>query len=426
LVPILALLAALLAPAGIARAEDATPSPSNATTTQPEAKPGPAEARPAESAAKPEQKRVEGLEEGDTWIDFGHSFLEDKLFRPVFRIDRFFSDQRDLEAERARSYIRWRNEVRFVEGRVTPSYTTELSANLRFPGLNRQLARLQIEVAGQTRDTYASLFPRPNPAPGEIPTPEQNVGTADAGLALRLWDTLETHADVGAGVTLALPPGQYVRLRLRFNQRPGLGIVTRQALTSFWRTEAGFGETGSADVERPISPWAVARVSATTTITELSRRFDWQGDVSLAAALRSRVGAVVGWGIAGATKQLQPVSTHRFYVRLRRDVFRRWIFLEVEPEVAYPWTADAGRQQVLAVTLRADFVFQGNEPRLFPGRVAPPVEPAGAEKPPTATSAPGPTPAPKPEPSPSPPANPEQPAPQPKDPEPKDPAPQQP
>jgi hypothetical protein len=398
LVPILLALPlalALLAPPGLALAAD--PSPEGATT--------------AGAAAKPPTPTEQ--EKDDTWIDFGHSFLEDRLFAPVFRVDRFFSDERDLESERSRSFIRWRNQLRFEEYSSRPSYTTDVAASLRFPGLNKQLARLQIEVLGQTRDTYSSLFPRSNPGPGEIPPPDQGVGTADAGLALRLWDTLSTHADVGAGLILALPPGEYVRFRLRFAQRPGLGVVTRQAVTEFWRTDLGFGTTESADVERPLAPWAVARLSATTTISQSSHRFDWQGDASVAAALRSRVGAVVGWGIVGATRVAPAVRTHRFYVRFRRDFYRRWIFFEVEPEYAWPYTTQYGRHGVAAIMFRVEFQFQGNEGKLFPGGVSPAAQGSTSGAPPPAA------------PPAAPPAPAVQPPPQaPNDPEPKDPDPQ--
>ena len=69
----------------------------------------------------------------------GHAFIEHRIFVPVLWIDRFFADNRDLEAERARSFLQWRQELRFTQDRSTPGYTISVNANLKFPGINAQL-----------------------------------------------------------------------------------------------------------------------------------------------------------------------------------------------------------------------------------------------------------------------------------------------
>ncbi len=306
--------------------------------------------------------------EGGTWLDVGHGFIEHRLFAPALRVDRFFSDERDLEAERARSFIQWRQELRFTQFAQSPKYTTTVTANLKFPGLNKQLRRLQVEVTGQTKDAFAAIFSPDRALTGDGTT-EGNFGTADAGVGFRLFETLAstvaTHGDLGAGVILQLPPGVYGRARLRFVESLGARVLARQAVTGFWRTDTLFGSTGSAELERPLAvPLAyssLVRLSGSTTITEKSRGYEWSGDLSLIATVRLQIGAQLGFGISGATKAPVDVDAYRVYLRLRRDVYRKWIFTELAPEYDWPWVPVIGRRGIWSVALRLEVQFQGNE-----------------------------------------------------------------
>ncbi len=350
--------------ASAAPADTSAPPPKPADTSAPPktapAKPGAPEPTPKPPPAQPApEKKPDDKDEG--WLDVSHAFLERRIFSPVLRFDRFFSDERDLEAERARSFLRWRNELRMAEHLAMPRYTTTLSASLRFPGVNKQLNRLRVEIVGQTRDAVSALFPGERAAPGEVPTAEENLGTADAGLGFRLWETLQTHGDLGLGIIARLPPGGYGRARLRFVEPLGRAFLARQALTGFWRTDTLFGSTASAEFERPLARATLARLSGSATITERSRGYEWGGDLSLLTSFGARVGAQFGLSVAGATGAPVDVETARLYTRLRRDFYRRWIFVEIEPEYGWPWTPERGRHAVWAVALRLEVQFQGNE-----------------------------------------------------------------
>jgi hypothetical protein len=353
------------------------PEPGAATTT---AQPTPGlEPSAATTAIRP------GEEIEETWLDIGHAFIEHRVFAPALRVDRFFSDQRDLEAERARSFIQWRQELRISQLRHTPGYTTTVNANLKFPGLNKVLRRLQVEISGQTRDAFTALFPGENPSPGEPLVSESHFGKADAGLGYRVFETVAstfaTHGDLGAGLILQLPPGAYVRARLRFVESVGYRLLARQAITGFWRTDTYFGTTGSAELERPLGHGFLARLSGTGTLTEKSRGLEWGSTLALIGTLKGRVGAELGLAIQGTTHSPVSVDVYRAFLRLRRDVYRRWIFLEAAPEYDWTWVIDRARRVAnWAFTLRIEVQFQGNEERRAPVPGEPePVEPKPAK-----------------------------------------------
>jgi hypothetical protein len=302
-----------------------------------------------------------------SWLDAGHAYIERTLFQPVLWVDRFFADERDTEPQRSRSFVRVRQEVNFAQFHHGPGFATSFNVNLKLPSLDQRLERFRIEMAGEARDAFTALLQGDRNPQGEIvATPEQQYGTTDAGVGVRLWETLQTYADMGAGFLLKLPPGAYVRVRFRFVEPLGGAFLAREALTGFWRSDTQFGATGSAELERPI-PFALGalwRLSGTTTITQSQANlgFQWAGDLSLLATLFLRIGGQLGFGASGASKSPVDVDVYRTYLRLRRDVFRKWFFVELAPE--YQWNATivpGHRIGFWDVALRFEVQFQARQ-----------------------------------------------------------------
>jgi hypothetical protein len=352
-----------VAPTSVAAPAPMEPSP--ATTGAPSAAMEPSGAT---TGARPPPLIETSQQPGETsWLDAGHAYIERRLFQPVLWVDRFFADERDTEPQRSRSFVRVRQEVNFAQFHHGPGFATSFNVNLKLPSLDQRLERFRIEMAGEARDAFTALLQGDRNPQGEIvATPEQQYGTTDAGIGVRLWETLQTYADMGAGLLLKLPPGAYVRARLRFVEPLGGAFLAREALTGFWRTDTQFGATGTAELERPI-PVAVGalwRLSGTSTITQsqADRGFQWAGDLSLLATLFLRIGGQLGFGISGATKSPVDVEVYRTYLRLRRDVFRKWIFVELAPEYQWNSTIVPGHQiGFWDVALRFEVQFQARE-----------------------------------------------------------------
>jgi hypothetical protein len=64
------------------------------------------------------------------------------------------------------------------------------------------------------------------------------------------------------------------------------------------------------------------------------------------------LGSASGASDAGAVVERWRVAT-----RLRRDAFRRWIFLELEPEGTWTRPVGGGRKRVLGLTFRVEVQF---------------------------------------------------------------------
>jgi hypothetical protein len=366
--PVAAALTLALAPAPAAPGEGLP-----AARTDGEGPPAaePAGRTPPDAKEEPEKAK----DEQETLIDVGHSFVEQRIFAPILRLDRFFSDERDFEAERSQSFLRWRSEVRVTEDDTRPAFTTGVRATLRLPGLNKHLRKLRVVIAGETRDAVRTLFPRGPQTPQDLEGDDEDIGTGDAGLRFYILDTVLSHADLGAGILARLPPGAYGRLRFRTAIPVKRLFLTRTVLTGFWRTDVHFGTSAGLELERLIRTHLVARLAGSGTLTQESRGVEWISELALIAYLGQRLGAVAAVAVNGVTRpavaardplgapiRYSPsLDRFRVYTRLRRDLYRRWFFVELEPELAWPWTLERGRHPAWGLTLRVEVQFQGEE-----------------------------------------------------------------
>ncbi|WP_242344977.1 hypothetical protein [Anaeromyxobacter terrae] len=336
---------------------------------EPPEPPGAPPPQPEEGPESPGERSQRSDEEN--WLDASHAFIAERMLAPVIVFDRFFSDETELEAERSRSFVRWRNEVLFRRGRA-PSYSIGLRADLRLPGMSRVLDRFRFVVEGQTRDALSALVP----TDGEEPT--DTIGSGGAELRVRVWEGLLAHGDLGAGFLLQLPPGGFVRARLRWAIPVGPLFLTRIAASGFWRTDTHLGTSLDAHVERGIRRYALLRLSGFGQLTQRSRGVEWSSELAALRAFTPTVAAAIGVGLEGATRSQTSVDRYRTFTRFRTDVYRRWLFVEVEPEVAWPWTPERGRETEFAVTLRLEVQFRGWDapPARAVRRASEPLEPA--------------------------------------------------
>jgi hypothetical protein len=168
---------------------------------------------------------------------------------------------------------------------------------------------------------------------------------------------------------MGIPPQPYVRARLRRRQQLGWGITARATPSVFWDREDRFGAAAGLDFDRPLFWQILARWNNHCRLTQRSRGAEWSSDASLAREFTSvRIASAVGFGATGVTRPAPEVLLYRAYVRARRDLWRRWLFFELEPEIGWPNDPVLGRRQVLAATLRVEVHFDSRPPAADPGR----------------------------------------------------------
>jgi hypothetical protein len=287
-------------------------------------------------------------------VDTSHAYVTERLLGAVQRIDRFFGETRQADHLRNDSWVRWRNDLRLDDhGRI--SCSTSLGAEIRIPSLDARLHRLRLTIAGSSSQALDKLLP------GDPAAPDEKL--ASLGLKLGLFDGLAASADVSAGILASLPVGWFARLRLRHVTPVGEHFVAKASASGFWHTPTGLGTREDLDLERRL-PWrALLRLASTATITEVSRGWEWASELSVSGAWNERTGLFLGGGPSGATALGPSVEIWRVHAKARRDAFRRWIFLEVEPGVEFTRQAGGGRVRDRFVILRLEVQFDAEARR---------------------------------------------------------------
>jgi hypothetical protein len=338
------------------------PPPDKAPDTAPDGSP-PAEPTPtpAPTPAEPTPPAQDGAAP-QGWIDESHAAIERRLGEITERIDGFFGDERsqDPDPERAGSVVRWRNEFRTAQDK-TFSFRTSLSASVRLPATQRWLRGLRVVISGESqRDPNRALSDDPaNPGFSPVVAAEQ----ASLELRLPIVHADGTVLEAGTGVRLRIPPEPYVRTRLRQRVPLGLGVTLRLSPEVFWESHDGFGTASGVDLDRPLGAHTVLRWKNHAQLTEVSKGVEWGSELGLGHEIVPwRTGLYLGTAANGDTRPRAEALLYRVFTRVRRDVWRRWLFLELEPEVGWPLRPDGTRPRVLALTLRVDVRFDGEAP----------------------------------------------------------------
>jgi len=360
--PATVLLASLLAASWpglgqVVAQEPARPEPAPPAETPPPVEPAPpteipepttAVPSPPEAAAKQVAEGKADSERHRGWLDASHRFLEAAVFWPFIQLDDFFADDRQVRPLSPGSLIHWRQDLR-AHGDGTFGYATSLRADLKFPFLSHRWDRLVLNVQGQSADAIDQLLPGDGPAPAR----RREVAV---GVGLTFLETLRSDTDARVGLLAGLPPGYYARLRLRHAVPFGEVVLVRLAASGFWQTNTGWGTHEEVNLDRLLAPWLFSRLAGGATLTQRSRGTEWGEELSLVATFGRSAFALAG-GCSGATDSGRVVEVWRVLTRARRDVWRRWLFLELEPQVTWTRRPGGGRVRDEVVLLRFDVQF---------------------------------------------------------------------
>jgi len=303
------------------------------------------------------------------WFDSSRSFVGRLFFAPIVRLDRFFSDEADLDPERAKSFARLRGGLRLrQDGRPLPSL--DVLANIQFPGINQWLGRIRFVLSGATEDTGVGFTT--DSSTTAAPVPGRPVDPTNLELRFGAYRGVQSSLDLGAGVLFRYPPGALARLRYRAAAPIDDVLVAQFSAQVFWRTDLHFGTRATSALRWPVTPSSMLRLGGAAQVAQRGTRGTEYGTELVYAYAFTRTAAVaLGTDAQGASIDPVAFDKYRIYARARRDVLRRWLFVELEPEVGWPWTPDRGRYRALAVTFRMEVQFVGTGAAAAADRVVP-------------------------------------------------------
>ncbi|MBP2688877.1 MAG: hypothetical protein H6R41_946 [Deltaproteobacteria bacterium] len=289
------------------------------------------------------------------WLDRSHSWIEEGMFDTVVWFDRFFGDERVVIAERPEAYLRWKSEFRWDEAEHA-SFRSSVRAGVRLPRLQNQW---HLVFTSESRGDPNAVIPEDPGNPGL--DPGSQVRTSSTELVYDVFRTQRSVLDAGVGVQVKIPPNAFVRTRFQHARPLAFKILGRLTVTAYWDARIGFGESNQVDIERWLAPPTLLRWSNSFTIEENGYGWAWGTDLSLLHKFSPKSAITFSGGASGSTQPVLIAQNYRVLARYRRNVWRKWLFLEGEPEVHWPRMEDGSRKPVWSATLRAEVLFTGSE-----------------------------------------------------------------
>lgn len=302
------------------------------------------------------------LEGNDGLIDRSHDYISRAACEQAFWFDRFFSGRYYDETARPSTMLRFRSGLTYDEhGDTTLRYN--LFASLRLPSLEQ---RFKIVIQARGHDSSGvPLLDANKQATADGVTPEEPLQTDPledealrVGVRYHLMQWFRHRVSFDTGIRVSVPPKAYMRLYY-LHVRP-LGPLSTLNFSEklFWESDSQPGETTSLDVDRRISENAVIRMGISVTARLRQDGLLFSTGPHLYHRLSAKTALDYYAVMGGRTEPELQSRSYRLATVLRRNVFRSWMFFEVEP--ATDWIRAEGLksfEQINSITFRLEAQF---------------------------------------------------------------------
>ena len=265
-----------------------------------------------EQGAEPEDSE----DDPSNWVDDTHAYATNQAQALTEWMDSFFYDP-DYEFETPESLLRleWINSWDEKEDDRTK---IRLRGKVQLPGLSR---RLNLVFSGEENESIVD---------------DETDTEGSIGLRYNLGEGKRSRFDLTLGVSSSdLTPG--VRYR---NQAPLNDLnFYRYTQRVEWKDEEGFFTTGEVDLDHLLSSDKLIRWSNRAIYGEETEGVEWRSRLSLRHRVLPENGglplAVSYFGSVKGVTDPSFVKAYRFGFQLRRQVYRKFLFVEVEPSYRF-------------------------------------------------------------------------------------------
>ena len=274
------------------------------------------------------------------WVDSSHAYATDQAQALTEWMDSFFGDP-NYDLEKAESLLRleWTNSW---------DEEDDHNAKLRLRGklqLPRVSKRLNLVFSGEDGDEL---------------TEDERSQEDRVGLLYTVAEQRRSRVDLGLGInTSGLRPG------IRYRNQGPITELYRYRFTQRvqWEDDEGFYTTGQINLDRALSESSLVRWSNRVIYGEESEGAEWRTRLSLNQRRRplrkKHQMAVSYFGTIDGVTDPSHTKNYRLGVLVRRQVYRRFLFVEVEP--SYNWRRrekEDNREGVWAIELRFEIALE--------------------------------------------------------------------
>lgn len=281
--------------------------------------------------------------------DRTHHYISRTLCWPSQWFDRFFAEPGDDVYATSGTWVRVVGARRWQDNDERAD-EVEVDASAELPHAER---RMRLVFTSDEEDEAAD---------NTVDTEPQEVGVDDGGgfrtalrLALRTTDRMNLDADLG----LRSEFRTFLRIRSRWRRQLSKHWYARLQERVSWEDPDGWDSTTTLDFDRPLNPRLNLRLSTEAELTEENneRNLDWQltQDATLYWQYNRRTALSLNVGATGFTDPVAAVQSWYTSLRFRRNIWRPWLFYEIQPFAFWPRSDDY--HGVSGVTVRLETQF---------------------------------------------------------------------
>lgn len=279
----------------------------------------------------------------DTWLDSSHGYATDRAQELTQWMDDYFGTP-NYEIEQAESLIRldfitdWDEEDKL-------NNNIRLRGKLQLPKVSR---RLNLVFSGEEGDELD-------------PGLEERKLDDNFGLLYEVSESRRSRFDLTMGITWnRLRPG------VRYRFQDSLGEFSSYRLTQRvqWESDEGFYSTSQAEINRALDENTFLRWNNRVVYGEETDGAEWITRLSLfqrreSANRKRRLGINFFGSVNGVTDPESYVKNYRLGVLFRRQIYRKFLFLELEPAYNYRQREpDETRKFAWSIALRLQIALE--------------------------------------------------------------------
>jgi len=285
------------------------------------------------------------------WLDRTHVYINRILCQPSVWFDNFFGEQ-SVGDEWPGSLVRWKHSFRLDE-KEGGIYRSEFNASLRLP----KASRFKLIVTSGSRENESDVLPDSDPYGFEAPGENESERQAAAGFRFLLAQTRRIKANIGFGLRLDTPLDPYVRLRLRLTQPLGTSSLIRITPSAILYRDEGLSRYLRLDLEKRVGENILLRASQSGRWKEGRPGIRWGTELTFLERLSPKTVLSINAGAKGESQPFVYTERYRLSLRVRRNVYRPWFFVELEPELYWPRDEEGDYRKYHAFTFRIELQF---------------------------------------------------------------------
>lgn len=320
-----------------------------ASSTLAQGEPAEADDNPADGFFGWEPSRTgDDGEVRESWVDSSHTYAAQKAQAVTQWMDSYFGEP-NYELETPNSLIRLDFTTQWDEDDGNNN-NVRLRGKLYLPALSKRLSLVFDDDQGDELDEDADL----------------NNGGASAALVYELTDGARSRFDLTLGLRWnRLRPGVRYRYQGRFWDVNTYRLTQRLQ----WDDQERLFATSQGEINRVLNENTVLRWNNKVRYGQETDGTEWITRLSLFRRTvtlegNRRLGISYYGSVKGVTDPKSYVRNYKLGVLFRRPVFRKFLFLEVEPAYNYrKRKPEENRQFAWSIELRFQIALQSNQNR---------------------------------------------------------------